>query len=314
LTNASSQPLPFTPPVEGCQVEKIHHVGPFITRVDLTLPNGKPWTWNSRQHRFAGTRQAAAAAQENRDLRERWWLKVGLFARVIWWVAALFMVGASCFAVASWAGLAPGLFGAFAASVLEVNLVFFLGSIFFTSAAYLQLLGAVNANRLSAIASRRIPQEPFRWFAWRAGEIGWASAFIQFVGTVLFNVNTFDALLPDLDWLQEDLLIWTPDVAGSICFLVASGLALVEYGGRLVSWQPGDVSWWIVSINMLGSVAFGVSAVYAVVLPDSADLLDAWAVNLWTLLGAICFLVGAYLLLPELRRNLARLVANVPSE
>ncbi len=243
---------------------------------------------------------------------KQWWLKVGLFTRFIWSIAALFMIGASCFAVASWAGLSPKLFGSFAANAFEVNLVFFIGSIFFTTAAYLQLLAAVNADRLSAIAHRQIPDEPFRWFAWRAGEIGWAAAFIQFVGTVLFNVNTFDALLTDLNWLQEDLLIWTPDVLGSVCFLVASALALLEYGHRLLNWQPRDVSWWIVNINMLGSIAFGISAVYALVLPDTGDLLDAWAVNAWTLLGAVCFFLGAYLLLPELRRNIGRLVADAP--
>lgn len=48
-------------------------------------------------------------------------------------------------------------------------------------------------------------------------------------------------------------------------------------------------------------------------LPSTADRLDAWAVNRWTLLGAICFLVGAALLLPELRRNLGLVVADVPS-
>ena len=79
-------------------------------------------------------------------------------------------------------------------------------------------------------------------------------------------------------------------------------------------WQPRDVSWWIVNINMLGSVAFGVSAIYAVVLPGTAELLDVWAVNAWTLLGAICFLIGAYLLVPELGRNLRMVVAQVPSE
>ena len=305
--------LPFIPPVEGCTLKSIHHVGPFITRVELILPDGQPWVWSSRKHRFAGSRYSVTAAGESREIDKQWWLKVGLFSRFIWWIAALFMVGASCFAVASWAGLSPALFGAFAANPLEINLVFFVGSIFFTTAAYLQLLAAVNADRLSAIAHRQIPEEPFRWFAWRVGEIGWASAFIQFVGTLLFNVNTFDALLPDLDWFQEDLLIWTPDVIGSICFLVASALALLEYSGRLLSWQPRDITWWIVNINMLGSIAFGISAVYALVLPDTADLLSAWAVNFWTLLGAICFLVGAYLLLPELRKNIARLVADAPA-
>ena len=40
------------------------------------------------------------------------------------------------------------------------------------------------------------------------------------------------------------------------------------------------------------------------------ELLDVWAVNLWTLLGALCFLIGAYLLIPELSRNLKAAVAG----
>ncbi len=300
--------------MEGCQIEHIHHLGPFITRVDLRLPDGQHWVWTSRKHRYAGSQDPSQPEAKGTDRGALWWQKVGLYTRLTWWVAALFMVGASCFAVASWAGLMPRWFGSFAASPVEVNLVFFTGSIFFTSAAYLQLLAAVNADRISAIASRRTPRERFRWFAWRPGEIGWTSAFTQFVGTVLFNFNTLDALIPGLDWLQEDLVIWGPDALGSICFLVASGLALLEYNYGRPEGQTRDVSWWIVSINMLGSVAFGVSAVYAIVLPGAGDVLDASAVNAWTLLGAICFLVGAYLLLPELRKNIAQVVVKAPPE
>jgi hypothetical protein len=127
---------------------------------------------------------------------------------------------------------------------------------------------------------------------------------------VLFNFNTFDAFLPGTTWLQEDLLIWAPDVLGSVCFLVASALAGIEYGEGRWAWRPGDVSWWVVNINMLGSVCFGVAAVYAIALPESGELLDVWAVNLWTLLGALCFLAGAYLLIPELSRNLRATVAG----
>jgi hypothetical protein len=243
-----------------------------------------------------------------------WWKDVALYARLTWWVAALFMIGASCFALASGAGLLPRWFGAFADSPVQLNLVFFTGSLFFTSAAYLQLLAAVNADRISAIANRRTPAERFRWFALRPGEIGWTSAFTQFVGTVLFNFNTFDALIPGLDWLQEDLVIWGPDVLGSICFLVASGLAILEYWHARPDSATGDVSAWIVTINMLGSVAFGVSAVYAIFLPGTGDVLDVGAVNAWTLAGAVSFLVGAYLLLPELRRNVEEVVARPPSK
>jgi hypothetical protein len=223
----------------------------------------------------------------------------------------LFMVGSTCFAVASSAGLAPKFFGDLADSPAAINLVFFVGAVFFTSAAYLQFLGAVNADRIAAIAHRTPPTSPVRWFAYRPGEIGWLAAFIQFVGTVLFNVNTFDVLLPGLSWLQEDLLIWAPDALGSICFLVASGLALLEYGHGRPVWRPGDVSWWVVNLNMLGSIAFGISAIYAIVVPGTGELLDAGAVNAWTLAGAICFFLGAYLLLPELVRNLRRLVNPV---
>jgi hypothetical protein len=67
-------------------------------------------------------------------------------------------------------------------------------------------------------------------------------------------------------------------------------------------------------INMLGSMAFGVSAMYAVVLPKTGDLLDVTAVNAWTLAGAICFLIGAYLLLPELKRNLRLVVSAIPND
>ena len=308
------QKFPFVPPVEGCSVERVHHVGPFVTRVEMRLPGGEPWVWTSRRHRYLGGLRSSPISADREARRAWWWLEVALIGRAVWCISVLFIVGSACFAVASAAGLAPGAFGAFASDATAVHPVFFVGSIFFTLAAYLQLLGAVNAERLSAIAHRKRPQVPFRLFAWRPGEIGWLSAFTQFVGTILFNANTFDALIPGLDWLQEDLLIWTPDVLGSICFLVASALALIEYGdGRWIR-QPRDVSWWVVNVNMLGSFAFGVSAVYAVVLPTTADLLDAWAVNAWTLLGALCFLIGAYLLLPELRRNLKTLVTHAPSD
>lgn len=310
---AARKELPFVPPFEGCRVERVHHVGPFITRVDLRLPDGRPWVWTSRRHRHLGGVRSAPVAPGSAAGTRNWWLTVGLLARIGWLVAALFMIGAGGFAAASAAGLLPGLFGAFAADPFALNLVFFGGSIFFTMAAWLQFLGAVNADRVSAIAHRKLPAGRFRWFAWRPGEIGWLAAFTQFVGTLLFNANTFDALLPELDWLQEDLLIWAPDMLGSVCFLVASALAVLEYGDGRWSWRPRDVSWWVVNINLLGSIAFGIAAIYALVLPGSADLLDVAAVNLWTLVGALCFFSGAYLLLPELRRNLRALFAPAPA-
>ena len=68
------------------------------------------------------------------------------------------------------------------------------------------------------------------------------------------------------------------------------------------------MSWRIVCINLLGSVAFGIAAVYAIILPGNSDILSAWNVNFFTFAGGLCFLVGAYLLIPEAARNLAEIV------
>src|SRR5947199_5674732 len=80
------------------------------------------------------------------------------------------------------------------------GIVFFVGSIFFTSAALLQALQAVD--RLD------------RW-----------SSLIQFAGTIFFNVSTFRALQAGLDASAYDQLVWSPDVLGSICFLASGAVA-----------------------------------------------------------------------------------------
>ena len=58
------------------------------------------------------------------------------------------------------------------------------------------------------------------------------------------------------------------------------------------------LSWWITALNLVGSVAFGVSAVASYV-KSNGQLLSLALTNLGTFVGAICFLVGALLLLPE---------------
>ena len=50
---------------------------------------------------------------------------------------------------------------------------------------------------------------------------------------------------------------------------------------------------------MLGSVAFGVSAVAAYIVPATGDTWNAELSNLGTFVGAVCFLIGAALLLPS---------------
>ena len=85
---------------------------------------------------------------------------------------------------------------------------------------------------------------------------------------------------------------------GSICFLVASALAVVATTHRERLWDPEARNWWNTWLNMLGSVAFGVSAYAAKVVDASGDVRNVEAVNLGTFVGALCFLVAALLVLP----------------
>ena len=183
---------------------------------------------------------------------------------------ALFIIGSACFAL----GSVPGWSSLVSAEVVVAT--FFVGSLFFTSAATLQYLGTTDG----------------RFWAWRPADLDWAAAAIQLVGTLWFNINTFAARNPGLDARAEDVRIWTPDYIGSVCFLVSSGLAVIALG--YPPWRAAR-AWRIAGLNLLGSIFFMAAAVAAFVLPDSDDLLDATVANAGTFLGAICFLVAARL-------------------
>ena len=115
---------------------------------------------------------------------------------------------------------------------------------------------------------------------------------------LFFNINTADALIAGLGPVDEDILVWTPNMIGSVCFLVASHAAVMEVSHRYWTWQFHNLSWWITTVNMLGSIFFMASALGSFVEPG--DVLAApWIANFGTFAGAVCFFVGGYLLIPE---------------
>jgi hypothetical protein len=249
--------------------------GPFTTHVTFRTEAGEVAEWSSRVHRkhrsllsrTAGTREPV------------WWAP----RRASWWIGVLFAVGSACFFV----GPFPG-FEELVGSGID-GLVFFVGSIFFTSAAALQWLETINVDPGPGQQRRR-----FRVLAFEPGRIDWWASGVQLVGTLLFNVNTFRALQTGLDADSYDRLVWTPDAIGCVCFLVASGLAYAEVGGR-----RRTLAWRIAALNLVGSVAFGISAIAAYWVPSQGSVLDLAAANAFTAIGGLCFLLGALLLLPE---------------
>jgi len=218
-----------------------------------------------------------------------------------WWIGVFFAAGSSLFLLGSVLSLAPALAQKWSVEAAAINPIFFAGSIPFTIAAYLQLFQAAKAGEFTPHGGptpRRVAL-----FGWHPRAIGWLSCALQFLGTLLFNVNTFDAMLPGLDWLQQDLAIWAPDFAGSVLFLASGYLAFIETSHAYWAWKPASLSWWVTFVNFLGCVGFMVSAVFAFVPPQLPSF-DAATVSVsFTLIGAVGFLMRALLMFPETAEN-----------
>ena len=61
------------------------------------------------------------------------------------------------------------------------------------------------------------------------------------------------------------------------------------------------MSWWIVAMNLGGSIAFLLSAFAAYINPETGEIANIPVANLGTFIGAVGFFVGALLLVPEMR-------------
>lgn len=184
----------------------------------------------------------------------------------------LFAVGSSFFALATLPGFSA-VAGAGAA-----NWLCFIGSWFFTSAAWMQLALATPAAKLE-----------------------WLSAAIQFAGTVLFNISTGSAVWAHATGVRRHY-VWAPDALGSIAFLVSAALGVAAATIAIGLIAFGSRDWQAEWVNMVGSIAFGISAVGAFVRRTGITE-DQLVANLGTFIGALCFLGAALLVLPRFRKR-----------
>ena len=251
-----------------------HDFGIFRTFVERELPDGRVEQWASRLARKSATTSGGAESGTWWDPRARGW-----------WIGVLFAIGSALFAL--------GTIPAYVDAVGRFDAVtFFIGSIFFTAAGFLQYRESVDAG----------PEGPQSGWAkvlvFRPHQIDWVASAIQLVGTLWFNLSTANTMRVALSVAQQNHRVWRPDALGSICFLIASTLAWMEVSHGWWSFSPRSFSWWITLLNLVGSIAFGISAIEAHVL-SSNQLRNAGLANLGTFIGAMCFLIGAVLLLPE---------------
>ncbi len=202
-------------------------------------------------------------------------------------MALCFAAGSTCFLIGPFPGYA-NLVGDGADAV-----TFFIGSILFTAGGALQSLAAFP---------ERHGRDP--------GRAAWWAAAVQSLGTLFFNVTTYRAMHTALSSTEYNRLVWRPDALGSICFLISGAIAYRASARN--GWLPrcGERGWWEPSINLLGCILFGFSAVAGYVVPATGSMLDQAASNWNTALGAACFLACALFTLltgltaksPRLRR------------
>ncbi len=174
----------------------------------------------------------------------------------------LFAIGSSFFAVATAPGF-PAVAGAG-----TTNTLCFVGSWFFTAAAWMQLM----------LAGRGVE---------------WWSAATQFAGTLLFNLSTGASVWAHAV-LAERRYVWAPDATGSLAFLISGALAV----WAVAALSPKSVEWQAAWVNLTGCVAFGVSALAAFVRKTGITV-DERLANFGTFVGALCFLVAALMLRPR---------------
>ena len=275
--------------------------GPFITHRVRRLPDGRHLVASSRRHR-KGLRPHrvpdAASAERPPPVHAAAFRHLWAPRRLAWWVAVLFAIGSALFTLGGFCATWPQSVPASLRDASVLNRVFVVGAIFFTSAAWLQWLEALNGDVAEALGDDA--PRSWRWFGWRPRNLGYLASAVQLVGTVMFNFNTVDAMITGLSWEEADLLVWTPNMLGCICFLIASYLAYAEVSRGAASLAAHSVSWWVAVANLLGSVAFQISALYSFAGPGpAADGALFWAA-FYTAAGGLCFLVGSYLMIPEL--------------
>ena len=160
------------------------------------------------------------------------------------------------------------------------NVLCFVGSWFFTTAAWMQLISTRQAAPRS-----------------RASDAESASAAVQFAGTLLFNLSTGAAVWAHAVNAQRRY-VWAPDATGSIAFLLSGVLAMAAVAAMVGVFELRSRAWWAAAVNLIGCVAFGVSAVAAFVRVSGLTA-DERLANLGTFIGALCFLAAAVVSLPR---------------
>lgn len=266
--------------------------GPFVTRIRRRFDDGAVATWESRTARKRGALSVRAAGHRALPRRaDR--TTLDRLRRLNTIASAAFTVGGGLFA------LGAVLTQLAVTGPTASACVYFAGGLFFNTGGYASLLQAINAPRPTPDGTS-LRSGRWRWWRYEPSRIDWLSAFVLFLGTLVFGVNLLDSFLQGLTARQVNRLVWAPDIVGCVLFLVSGHLAVTEVCHRA---RPclctRSLGWWIVAVNQVGSVLFMVSALAAFTRPDTGSLVNTDIADWGTFAGALCFSAGGILQFSE---------------
>ena len=288
------------------EVVEVRGAAGLDTRVVYRLPDGSHYVWEARRHRKGrGAEQPAGeAARRNHPAAEsRHGPRLWVWAphRITWWLGVVFSIGCALFTLAALTGLIPQAFGGQSSARHVAAWSEWVGALLFTAATYLWLLEGINESDYIGIEPGLKPSQRFRWFDWRPRRLTYMSPLLFLAGSLLWNVETTAALAHTLGWVGR--LPITTEVAatgGAVLFLIPSYLQVIEVCHRYVCWQARKISWWIAATFVVGSVAFVVGAAAGLGIYGLSQPATELVRTLGYLIGSILYLLGSYLMVPEL--------------
>ena len=136
----------------------------FPTRIRYQLTNMQEVEWVSRKSR---KRRRLPFTGRTRQ----WWESEGISR----WMCVLFMIGSFAFTLGALLCFDTSL------PVILPAVIFFVGSLFFTAAAYVQFLEAINVP-VTSVNAQPAGTKRARYFAWEPDRIDWWSTITQFEG------------------------------------------------------------------------------------------------------------------------------------
>ena len=270
---------------EHWHLRHVDHAGWFTTGMTWDLPDGMSARWASRMARRRGRVELHDASGAETGVSRAEPVTARRLGRINLVAAVSFAIGGSLFSLgALFAQLGIG-------AARSVDLVYLVGGVFFSLGGYASTLQAANApTDIDADGSLTSPR--WRWWEFRPHNIGWLSAAVLFLGTLLFAVSLVAAFAENLTVRQSNTWIWIPDMLGCVCFLGSGHLAVLEICHGRIGVRIHEIGWWIVAVNQVGSVLFFLAGVAAYTRPATSTAVNLDIVNWGTFLGALCFVIG----------------------